>query len=81
MHQQAICRPVWAPRNADPDTPDAAYGQTPLLWAAENGREIVKLLLRRKDASLDSSSTVYPAEHCLVGCENCHEGIVRLPLG
>ena len=70
------------PANADPDTPDAAYGQTPISRAVENGREgIVKLLLRQKDASLDSSSTVYPAEHYLVGCENGYEGIVKLLLG
>jgi len=56
------------------------YGRTPLLWAAENGREgVVKLLLGRKDVNPRGSRR--PGQTPLwLATGNAHEGIVKLLL-
>jgi len=68
-------------RYVNPDAPDTSYGQTPLSWAAGNGREgIVKMLLERGDVNPDAQDTEDRQTPLSRAAGNGHEGIVSLLL-
>ena len=65
-------------KDINPDTPDTKYGQTPLLWAAEQGHEgIVRLLLGRNDVDPNSSCKSGRTPLTLA-TENGHDRVVEL---
>jgi len=66
--------------NADVDSNDTHYGQTPLSRAAENGHEaVVKLLLETSKANINSKDK---DGRTLLSwaAENEHEAVVKLLL-
>ena len=65
-------------KDLNPNKADTFYGQTPLAWAAKNGREgVAKMLLDRKDVKPDQSATVEGRTPLSLAAENGHVGIVK----
>ena len=68
-------------RYVDPNS-SSEYGQTPLLWAVENGHEgVVELLLRRGSVNPNPPDTVYGQTPLSWAAKKGHQGIVNLLLG
>lgn len=62
----------------NPDFPDAVFDQTPLLWAARNGREgVAELLLERKGVDPNSLSKSGQTPLTLAA-ENGHDRVIEL---
>lgn len=63
----------------DVDATDCC-GRTPLLWAAQNGRNDITLLLLKKGANIKSRSELTQRTPLLYAAYNGHEATVRLLL-
>jgi len=67
-------------KNADIETKDTKYGQTPLSWAAQNGHEAIVELLLEKNADTETKDTKYGQTPLSWAAEDGHEAIVKLLL-
>ena len=67
-------------KGADLESKDDKYGQTPLSWAAENGREAVVKLLLDKGADLESKDKKNGWTPLSWAAENGREAVVKLLL-
>ncbi|RMZ48479.1 ankyrin repeat-containing protein [Aspergillus flavus] len=65
--------------NADIESRDEEYGQTPLSWAAENGHEVVVRLLLENKADIESRDK-YGRTPIFWAARRGHEAVVRLLL-
>ena len=66
-------------KNADVESKDDKYGQTPLSWAAEKGHEVVVKLLLDKNADVESKDK-YGRTPLSWAAKNGHEAVVKLLL-
>ncbi|KAM3149290.1 hypothetical protein ABEW05_010451 [Botrytis cinerea] len=66
-------------RGADIESKDSKYGQTPLLWAAENGHDTVVKLLLEKGADIESKDRNGQTP-LLLAAINGHDAVVKLLL-
>ncbi|EMR87686.1 putative ankyrin repeat protein [Botrytis cinerea BcDW1] len=66
-------------RDADIESKDSEYGQTPLSWAAKNGYDAVVKLLLEKGADIDSKDS-YARTPLLWAADNGRDAVVKLLL-
>lgn len=67
--------------DVDPNIPDTIYGQTPLLWAVENGHEgVVRKLLERNDVDPNIAGNRFGRTPLSRAAGSGHEAIVRMLL-